>query len=56
MLITVKDNGSGIAEDIQDKIFDPFFTTKRVQKNTGLGLYAVMNLVTQKLNNYFRIQ
>ena len=49
VLITVKDNGSGIAEDIQDKIFDPFFTTKRVQKNTGLGLYAVMNLVTQKL-------
>lgn len=49
VLITVKDNGSGIAEDIQNKIFDPFFTTKRVQKNTGLGLYAVMNLVTQKL-------
>ncbi|MEZ7188132.1 HAMP domain-containing histidine kinase [Pseudoalteromonas sp. DY56-GL22] len=49
VFISVKDNGCGISEDIQDKIFDPFFTTKRVQKNTGLGLYAVMNLVTQKL-------
>ncbi|MFT5885108.1 MAG: two-component system NtrC family sensor kinase [Arcticibacterium sp.] len=38
ILITVKDNGLGIPEDIREKIFHPFFTTKPSGKGTGLGL------------------
>jgi two-component system sporulation sensor kinase A len=34
--IVIKDNGSGIPNDIIDKIFDPFVTTK--QRGAGLGL------------------
>lgn len=45
--LTVSDNGSGIAPDIQDKIFDPFFTTKGPGKGTGLGLSMVYGLVKQ---------
>ncbi|HAJ59492.1 MAG TPA: two-component sensor histidine kinase, partial [Cyanobacteria bacterium UBA8543] len=26
--VRIRDNGSGIPKEIQDKIFDPFFTTK----------------------------
>jgi len=38
IIITVKDDGLGIPDDVQDKIFDPFFTTKDIGKGTGLGL------------------
>jgi ABC-type sugar transport system substrate-binding protein/signal transduction histidine kinase len=34
----VRDNGSGIPEDLRDKIFQPFFTTTDPGKGTGLGL------------------
>ena len=37
-MITVKDNGNGIPQNIVDKIFQPFFTTKPTGQGTGLGL------------------
>lgn len=47
--IYYKDDGKGIAPEIQHRIFEPFYTTKRGQGGSGLGLYIVYNLV-QKLN------
>ena len=38
VMISVKDDGPGIPEEILRKVFDPFFTTKDVGKGTGLGL------------------
>jgi two-component system NtrC family sensor kinase len=37
-LISVRDDGAGIPEEIRSRIFDPFFTTKPVGQGTGLGL------------------
>ncbi|MFC3094410.1 PAS domain-containing protein [Alteromonas sediminis] len=37
-VITVSDNGPGIAPDIVDRIFVPFFTTKRDGSGVGLAL------------------
>ncbi|MBC3376871.1 sensor histidine kinase [Pseudomonas sp. SWRI92] len=36
--LTVKDSGSGIAEEHLAQVFDPFFTTKAVGDGLGLGL------------------
>ncbi|NOY65227.1 MAG: PAS domain-containing protein [Nitrospirae bacterium] len=47
-LVSIKDTGTGIPAEIQDRIFDPFFTTKtdRSIKGTGLGLSVVYSIVT----------
>lgn len=43
--IVVKDNGSGMKDEVRKKIFDPFFTTKQVGEGTGLGLSIVLGIV-----------
>ena len=44
-ILSVKDNGPGIPQDIRDQVFDPFFTTKEKGKGTGLGLSMVKKVV-----------
>ena len=43
VVVTVQDNGSGIAPEIKDKIFSPFCTTK--PRGMGLGLPIVKRTV-----------
>ncbi|MBD1920821.1 HAMP domain-containing protein [Microcoleus sp. FACHB-831] len=45
--IKIKDNGSGIPEEVISKVFDPFFTTKPVGKGIGLGLTISYQILQQ---------
>ena len=47
--ITIEDNGKGICPDDLNKVFQPFYTTLRSGGGTGLGMYMVYNICTQKL-------
>lgn len=46
-VMTVSDDGPGIAPDVLEHLFEPFFTTKGAGKGTGLGLSVSRHLVEQ---------
>ena len=48
VIISIKDNGSGMTEEVQKMIFDDFFTTKTVNKGTGLGLAIARKIIAEK--------
>jgi len=54
--ICIKDNGSGIPEDIKTKVFEPFFTTKPVGEGTGLGLSISYQIVVDKHQGILRCE
>jgi len=55
--INYHDNGKGIDDEIIDQIFQPFFTTSRGNEETsGLGLYAIDNIVTNLFHGSLEIQ
>ncbi len=55
-VITVTDDGPGMAEDVLAKIFDPFFTTKVVGKGTGQGLAISQDVIVQKHGGTIDVQ
>ncbi|MBO0948342.1 hypothetical protein J2I46_07125 [Fibrella sp. HMF5405] len=45
--IRVRDNGTGIPDEVRSKIFQPFFTTKPTGSGTGLGLSLSYDIITK---------
>jgi signal transduction histidine kinase len=47
LILTVEDDGCGIAPENLDKLFEPFFTTKPVGQGIGIGLSTCYNIIRQ---------
>jgi len=45
LCLCIRDNGTGIRNDLLNRVFDPFFTTKEVGQGTGMGLSMVYGLM-----------
>ena len=54
VVLTVADNGPGIAPSVLPRVFDPFFTTKS-QGGTGLGL-AISKQIVHELGGVLRVE
>lgn len=46
--IRIRDNGTGIPTEVQQKMFNPFFTTKPAGEGTGLGLSMAHDIIVKQ--------
>jgi len=54
-VITFKDSGGGINEDIIDKIFEPYFTTKHKSIGIGIGLYMTHQIIKKNFKGQIAV-
>ena len=47
VLVSIRDNGPGIAPDHLRRLFDPFWTTKSAGEGTGLGMSISLGIVSR---------
>ena len=47
VMLSVKDTGTGMTEEVKAHLFQAFFTTKETGKGTGLGLVTCQTIVRQ---------
>ncbi len=47
VMLSIRDTGCGMSEEVVARVFEPFFTTKDIGKGSGLGLAQVFGFAKQ---------
>ena len=56
VILTYRDNGVGIDEQMQSRLFQPFFTADSANSGNSLGLYLTKQLVQKLLQGSIQFQ
>ena len=48
LIITLKDNGEGMNDEVKQRLFENFFTTKPAGQGTGLGMGIIRNIIEER--------
>jgi two-component system NtrC family sensor kinase len=54
--IAFRDDGPGIATELQSQIFEPFFTTKPIGQGTGQGLFVAYAIIVEQNGGKLRCE
>jgi len=55
-VISFKDNGGGISENVIHSIFEPYFTTKHKSQGTGLGLSMTYQIIVDGMDGTIEVK
>lgn len=55
-VISIRDNGGGIPDNVASRVFEPFFTTKEPGRGTGQGLAISRAIVVERHNGALEFQ
>ena len=54
--VRIRDNGTGVPDDVRAKMFNLFFTTKPAGEGTGLGLSLTHDIVVKQHGGMIEVE